>query len=264
MEALSHLMAVMLRFQLFLCMLVSAGPALHAAQFRAVLEARYHTPVHAEITSTVVDISKEMGESFQEGELLMRLDDRVYVANSEKAAAILARAQAGLEAQERLYNDGVASLVELRETQANFGIAKADWVIAQKDLDACTIQAPYDGQVQDVHVEWYQRVEPGMPLMDLLDDSVLVAKLLIPARYVDQLSVGGKLQLAVTGKNKRFVATVTHIAPAIDPSSSLVQIHADLDNTDHQLRAGMVGAVEMKDGLNERYEEKSSSSYPRP
>lgn len=241
-------------FSVFLCV-----SSLQAVQFRAVLEAQHHTPVHAEVVSTVVEIAREMGETFEEGEVLMRLDDRVYAANSEKAAAILARAQASLDAQERLYDDGVASLVELREAQANFGMAKADWVIAQKDLDACNIEAPYEGQVQDVHVEWFQRVEPGMPLVDLLDDSVLVAKLLIPAQYIDQLQVGGKLDLTVPGKNKQFIATVTHIAPAIDPSSSLVQVHAELDNSEHQLRAGMVGTVRLKETIQQGNQEKNLS-----
>ncbi|MDP1834407.1 MAG: efflux RND transporter periplasmic adaptor subunit [Chlamydiales bacterium] len=230
---------------LLFCAAVMSFSSLDAESFRVVLEPRHRTALSAEIISTVTTIPKRMGEMFKKNEVLMTLDDQVYKSNHDKMIAVLERAKAELSAQKRLYADKAASLLELREAEAKLAAARADLTQATKELKACTLMAPYDGEVQDVHVQEYERVEPGKPLMDILDAQILVAKLLVPSRVGLSIKVGQKLKISIPEVQGTYTAVVTHVAPGIDPSSSLIKIDSEINNKDRSLRSGMIGALEI-------------------
>lgn len=232
------------RFLLF-CAAVMVSSSLSAESFRVVLEPLRRTALSAEITSTVTTIPKRMGEMFKKNEILMTLDDQVYKSNHLKMLAILERAKAELSAQKRLYANRSASLLELREAEAKLAAAQADLTQATKELKACTLLAPYAGEVQDVHVEEFERVEPGKPLIEIQDSQTLVAKLLVPSRVGLSIKVGQKLKIFIPEVQANYTAVVTHVAPGIDPSSSLIKIDSEIDNTNRSLRSGMIGALEI-------------------
>jgi membrane fusion protein (multidrug efflux system) len=234
-----------LRLWILMVMVLGISHVGHCDTIRVVLEPRHRTALSAEVVSSVTSINKRMGETFKKNDVLMTLDDQVYKSNYAKALALIERAKAELRAQQRLYNDKAASLLELREAQAKLAVAEADFAQANKDLKACILTAPYDGEVQDVHVQEFERVEPGKPLMDILDDHILIAKILVPSRIGLTFRVGQELSVSIPEAKGNYSATVTHIAPGIDPSSSLIKIDSEIPNKDRTLRAGMIGTLEL-------------------
>ncbi len=226
-------------------MVLAACPLQGQEHYRVVLEPRLRTELSARVTSTVEVLNKRMGGAFKRDDVLMTLDDHIYEFAYQKAKFEVERAQDVAQAQQRLYDDGVASSVELKEAQASLASAKAEFAIAEYDLQSCLLIAPYDGKVQELHVQEHERVEPGQRLMEILDDSTLVAKLLLPAKFLGSLSVGKRVKVFVPGIKTQVDAVVTHIAPAIDPSSSLVKVDSEIDNSDGKLRAGMIGTIDL-------------------
>ncbi len=216
-----------------------------AEEYRVVLEPKFHTTLSSEVTTTVEVISKRMGERFNKGDVLMRLSDAVYRSNRAKALAALERGKAELNAQQRLYKDKAASTLDLREAEAKEALAAADLALADKEFRACTLVAPYNGKVQDLKVQEYEHVQPGQALMEVLDDSVLIAKLLLPSTVALTLKLGETLTISLPEVNSSVSAVITHIAPGIDPASSLVKIDSEIKNDQDALRAGMIGILQI-------------------
>lgn len=186
-----------------------------------------------------------MGDAFNKGDTLMTLDDEIFRFNLQKEQAILARAKAELNAQQQLYDDKAASLLEFREAQAKLKIAEADVARASKDLASCTLVGPYQGTVQDILVQEFEHVEPGKPLIDILDDHVLVAKLLVPSRIGINLKAGQILNIFIADARATFAAKITHIAPGIDAASNLLKVDSEITNDQKQLRPGMIGTIDL-------------------
>lgn len=212
--------------------------------FRVVLEPRHRSTLSSDVTTTVATINKHMGESFKKGDILMTLDDAVFKANYEKGLAVLERGKAELHAQQELYNDKAAALLDLREAQAKVAVGQAELALAEKEYKACTLTAPYLGKVQEVRVQEFEHVEPGKPLMDILDDNILVAKLLLPPEVGLKLTIGKTLNITIPDAGGTFPAVITRIAPGIDPVSSLVKIDSEINNEKGLLRAGMIGELQ--------------------
>ena len=208
-----------------------------------ILEPNIITTISSLVTSTVKDIKKEMGDSFYEGDVLVKLDDLIFTANFDKTQAVYERALTELDAKRELFHDDVASKVQLKEAEAAMAIAKADLIIAQEQLDACTIKAPYKGHVSQCFADAYERVQPGQELIEIVDDTVLLAKFLIPSTYLDKIYVGHSINITLTDSGELVPGEVKNIDATIDPSSSTVKVFAKVANDNSKLKAGMIGEV---------------------
>jgi RND family efflux transporter MFP subunit len=208
-----------------------------------VLEAQYRTEIAAQVISTVTNISRRMGDAFEEGEVLIRLDDRIYLSHVAKAESKVEEGKAKYAVARRLHADKIISAAELLTGKAALAQAEADLAVAEKALDDCTIRAPYKGKVQQVFVELYERVEPGQKLIEVLDESVLLVRFFIDSSLVSAQLQPDKLQFRIAGADTVRTASLMRIAPGIDPASSLIRIEAEIDNADGQLRPGMTGTL---------------------
>lgn len=219
--------------------------SLYSEIHRVVLEPQYLTLISSEVTSTVTNVNRRMGQSFKEGELILSLDDQLFQANHKKAVANLARAKAVFEAQKALFSDKAASLTELKQAEADFATAEAELVIAKNALEACRIIGPYNGKVQELFIQVHERVEPGQKLVETLDDEILVAKFLVSSSLLNELSVGQEVTLLVKETKESYPAKIARVAAAINPASSLVEVDAEVDNSSGALTAGMIGTIEI-------------------
>ncbi len=215
-------------------------------EFRVVLAPRHTAVLSTQVASTVMIITKEMGEAFESDVVLVQLDDTVFLANEIRTESLLAKAEAQLAAKEELFRDNVASVFELKDAQAAVASAKAELTLDRKNLEACSIQSPYAGRIVRVLINEYEMVQPGAPLVEVVDDTVLFAKLLVPSDYFNELHQGQILYIRIEETGTEVPATVSHIGSVIDPASSMFQIYAEVNNSQGRLRSGMIGSTEIE------------------
>lgn len=215
------------------------------SKFRIVLDPRHKTTLSSEISSSVKEINKEMGDSFQSGDLLIKLDDRIFRANYKKASFLLEKAKELLSAKQELYKDNVASTFELKAAQAEVAIAELDLETAKKELEACIIKAPYQGHIDNLLIYQHEIIQVGQPLIEIVNDKTLLAKLLLPSSYFNKIHVGKVLKIDLKETDFEVSAIITHIDAVIDPASSMFKVFAEIDNREGKLRAGMTGTTKV-------------------
>lgn len=209
--------------------------------YRLILDPVQRTTLSAQVTTTIKEINKEMGEAFYEGETLIELDSVIVQAEYMKARAEMERALADLDAKQELFETNSVSLLDLREAEAGLAGAKADVTIAETRLEACVIIAPYDGKVVDLSFESHEMVQPGDELIEIVDDSILVAKFLVPSTELDRIAIGKTIAVHIHETQSQEEATIANISSVIDPASSTVKVEAEIDNASGHLRSGMIG-----------------------
>lgn len=216
-------------------------------EYRIVLDPRQQTTLSAEVNSKIKEISREMGDGFNSGDIIIRLEDKIFRAIHKKTKFLLQRAQEQLRAKKELFEDNVASAFEMKNAQAELAVAEADLETAIKELESCTIVAPYTGHVDNVLVNEHETIQVGQPIVEIVNDKTLLGKLLIPSYFFDKVKLGQSLTITLKETNSDVTAVITHIGAVIDPSSSMFKIFAEVDNRDGNLRAGMTGTTSLKD-----------------
>ena len=99
------------------------------------------------------------------------------------------------------------------------------------------------GRVAEQKVREQQYVQPGQPLLDILDDSVLELEFLVPSVWLRWLTVGGGFEVQIDETRKTYPARFIRIGARVDPVSQSVKVAATIDGIFPELIVGMSGRV---------------------
>lgn len=216
--------------------------------YQVTLEPLHQTTLTAEITSPIAKINKKLGESFKKGEILVQFEDLLFRSNLKKYEAVLERAKTELSSKKQLFADNIMSLFELKEAETNVAIAEADLSLAQKNMNATTIKAPYDGKVVSVDLQEFEVAQTTSKIMEIVDDTMLVARFLVPSSLLPSLKIGMAFRIELNETDETLNVTLSRIGSIIDPSSRTIKLEADIDNSASKLTSGMTGRAIMPVG----------------
>ena len=212
---------------------------------RTILSNQISTPIlSSQVSSIVQKIYKKMGEHFEKDDLLIKIDDAIFIANLDKALAAVERARAFLTTREALYRDNIVSYLDLKEAQANAASTEAEYVLAKTQYDGAFVKAPYRGRVVAVMIEEFELPQPGQALMEIEEVDRLIAKIFFPSMYYKDLVIGNTINIHVKETNTDVTARIIRVGGAIDPSSSTLAVDAEIDNSNGELMAGMTGTTQ--------------------
>lgn len=215
----------------------------------------------SEVSGKVAEISPSLvnGGFFEEGEVLIALDDADFKLAVVRAGARVAQAQARLEREEaeaevarkeweRLGEGEPGALVlrepQMAETRAALAAAKADLEQAERDLARTSIRAPYAGRVLGKSVELGEFAARGNPLARIYAIDYAEVRIPVPddqLAYLDlplyrrQDDAGGpgpeaRLRVRFAGKEHEWTGRIVRTEGEIDPRSRMVTAVARVDD----------------------------------
>lgn len=212
-------------------------------EIRAQLLPRQFTTLAAEIGAKVNKLPVSEGGAFKAGQVLVSFDCSVQQAMLQKARAELNAAEATDKANQRLAELNSVGQLEVDLGRAGRQKAVAEVGAQQALLAKCNIAAPFPGRIAEQKVREQQFVQPGQPLLDILDDSVLELEFLVPSAWLVWLRVGQTFEVEIDETGQRYPARFERIGARIDPVSQSVKVAAAIDGRFPELIAGMSGRV---------------------
>lgn len=218
-------------------------PRVDRQEIRAQLTPRRYTTLAAEIGARVRSIGASEGERFGEGQPLVSFDCSLQEAQLDKARAELEAAQATFKANERMAALGATGGLDLDLSRIAVARARADVDGQQAWISKCVVKAPFAGRVAEQKVREQQFVQPGQPMLDVLDDSVLELEFLVPSHWLRWLKPGLALRVSIDETRKTYPARFARIGARVDPVSQSVKVVATIDGTFPELVSGMSGRV---------------------
>jgi RND family efflux transporter MFP subunit len=223
----------------------SPRPAIERQEIRAQLMPRRYTTIAAEIGAKISAITVLEGSAFQRGQTLVSFDCSLQQAQLQKAQAELDGAQQTLKSNLRLEELNSVGQLELDLSKSAVAKAKAELGGNQAVLYKCQIAAPFSGRVAEQKAREQQYVQPGQPLLDIIDDSVLELEFLVPSVWLSWLKVGGALRVQIDETRKTYPAKFIRIGARVDPVSQSVKVVAAISGRFPELMAGMSGKVQV-------------------
>lgn len=212
-------------------------------EIRAQLLPRQFTTLAAEIGAKVNKLPVPEGAAFKAGQPLVSFDCSVQQAMLQKARAELNAAEATDKANQRLAQLNSVGQLEVDLGRAGRQKAVAEVGAQQAVLGKCSIAAPFAGRVAEQKVREQQFVQPGQPLLDILDDSVLELEFLVPSAWLVWLRTGQTFEVEIDETGKRYPARFERIGARVDPVSQSVKVAAAIGGRFPELIAGMSGRV---------------------
>ena len=255
--------------------LVNRGSRVHAGQLLAVLENRdlaaatqenkgsYDQAQATYAQTTAADLPQEMQKAqLDENAAKQQLDAAQKVYDSRKdlfAQGAMPRKeldQAGVDltnarnqseiAERHLQNlQAVGRQQTLKSAQGQLESAQGKYNGAAAQFSYSEIRSPINGVVTDRPLYPGEMAAAGTPLLTVMDTSQVTARAHIAQQNAALLKVGDGASLTAPGFDTPFGGKVSLVSPALDPSSTTVEIWVLAKNPNGRLKPGSSVQVAM-------------------
>lgn len=208
---------------------VRSGAERSAPVYAGTLRAAQRSDLSFLRAGQIIEVRKELGESFSRGEILARLDNtELSLAVDELTAnltgALAERADAQLAHDRLLALDGTgavsradidAATARLDTATSRVRSIEASIGQAQKRLAETVLHAPYEGQIIERLVEPSQTAVAGQAVYRVIgDDGGMEAIVNLPVTALELFAEGRQTELVVRPSGAARRATVTEVGNA--------------------------------------------------
>lgn len=184
--------------------------------------------IAAEVTAVIAAMDAEVGQVVAKGAVLARLDARDHElaldrarAADESARARLALAEAQLQRARELKERNFISQDALNQRETEAAVVAADarsaraaLDTARRNLDKCTIRAPYRAIVRSRHGQVGELAAAGTALYTLVDADRLEVSAQVPVKDAGQLAQAK--EIAFLGQDGKYPLGLLRVSPAIE------------------------------------------------
>lgn len=202
--------------------------------------------VSAQVTETVSRVHFDDGQVVAKGDVLVELTSREEAAQLDEVRANLGEAERQYERAAEMSRNGTLSeaQLDLRKTARDAARARLEELRAR--MRDRLIRAPFAGVLGMRSVSPGTLMQPGDMITTLDDIGVIKIDFAVPERFLSVLSIGLVVRSTTAAYPDRvFEGTVRAIGTRVDPDTRSVRVRAELPNPGHDLRPGMLVAVEL-------------------
>ena len=200
------------------------------------------TTVMAEMPGTVQSVKWKLGQEIFKGQVLLsypRPEDNLDIENKDYDQAKIAydELKKNYKRQLILLEKGAVSKVSVEQLKSQMEVQEK--VMEQLQLGikkSYTLKAPYSGIITDIHVQAGQQLAPGTPLFSIANQNHLEVEFFVLLKDVSALHIGKQIQI-INGQDS-MTASISEIAPQIDPIRKALRVVAVLDNINERVYTG--------------------------
>ena len=220
------------------------------------IEAFQQVQITARVTGAVDRVTFVEGQTVKQGDLLVAIETERYQVAVDQAKAVHDRATATAKASEAelarrqgavTEHPGLVAGEEIAQFETNVATGKADVAatqqalrVAQLNLRDAYVRAPFSGVIQSRTVQAGQYLQPGVVLATLLQRDPLLLRFGVTERDAPRIKPGMIANITLRESPRSYTAKIILVAEAADPTTRLVPVTGEVDDTEHKywLRPG--------------------------
>jgi RND family efflux transporter MFP subunit len=220
------------------------------------IEAFQQVQITARVAGAVDKVAFVEGQQVKVGDVLVTIETERYQVALDQAKASVSRAAASEQAAEQQLarrtgadqaHPGLVAGEEIATFQTGVATSKADVVAAQQaqrvaelNLRDAFVRAPIAGVVQSRTVQAGQYLQAGSVLATILQRDPMILRFGVTEADAPRLKSGMIANMALRESTRTYTAKIILVADAADPTTRLVPVTAQVDDTEHKywLRPG--------------------------
>ena len=179
--------------------------------------------VPARLYANVQKVAVKVGQSVRSGDLLIQLDDREQKAAVDQAKAELERARSDWSRYQSLLAERSVTQREADQVRTTFENAQANLRASTVRLGHASVQAPFDGIIEQINVEAGEGVGMGQALLAIEHPGNLEIITHLPIHAANKLNIGTPLSYTSTNDDSEWKGVITELATAANPHTRTIE-----------------------------------------
>ncbi len=161
----------------------------------------------------------------------------------EDAKVTLVQAQSQAETAQRHLQilQTVGRTEQTKGAQAQVDAAKAHYQNAEAQLSYASISSPISGVVADRPINQGEMASNGSAIVSIVDISQVIARVNVPVREAAQIHLGKPA--TISGPGGQLTGRVTVVSPAVNPSTTTVEVWVQAKNPGEAFKPGITVQV---------------------
>lgn len=210
------------------------------------------------LNARILEVLVNAGDTVKKGDMIARLDERIFRAATNEAGAALSAARANLtqaQADEKRTQDLYSQEAATRESYdavvaharaARAAVNQAASAVEQTrvNLGENSVRAPFSGIISERLQEPGDMGSPNEPIVILQKPDDLRFEAAIPSSCARRVQLGMTVAIRIDGIDKTMSGTLSEIAPQIDQQTRTQLLKADL-NGNRDLQPGLFGWLDL-------------------
>lgn len=233
---------------------LSESSHLSALKFVGVVEAESKTNVSFKVQGEVQSIAVKEGQYVHKDQILAKMDTEIIEQDYNMAKAALAQAEDAYKRMKMMYDNNSLPEIKFIEVQTGLEQAKANFSLAQSQLNYAVLKSPVDGIVSERSIEVGENLMGGQPAFTILNIKKVKVKIAVPENEIPMLSVGEKAEvnIPVIGSTS-LEGNIAEKGFDGNKMTHTYDVKILLDNPDHRILPGMVCNVLINQDANENF-----------
>ncbi|MBP7830698.1 MAG: efflux RND transporter periplasmic adaptor subunit [Kiritimatiellae bacterium] len=209
-----------------------------------VVEPLKEAVLGAERAGRVLALEAEKGAAVAEGQVLLRLDGRVWDAQVRRAEVESRDAERDLKRYRELEKTGAVSpsdyeAIERRRDMANITRDEAKIFLSQ-----CEVRAPFPGVLNDRLVEVGDYAGEGQAVLRLIQTDRVKIGFDVPERDIPAVKKGDALAFTLSAlPGRAFTGAITYVSGQAARESNSFRVELETANPGGEFKPGMIAEV---------------------
>lgn len=236
------------------------GTQAQAGSYSGTVKGRYETNMSFQVGGQIIARNVQVGSRVRAGDVLMVIDGRDVIQQSNQGDAQVASARAQLDLAKRnlgrytqLYRENAVSRSTLDQYQANYDAAFAAYrsALAQQAqghnaMGYTNLTAGANGVVSAISAEEGQVVAAGQTVLTLVQSGEMEVEINVPEKRVAELSLGMPVSVSFWALEGRTDGTIREISPMADAVTRTYRVRITLPEPPEGMQLGMTASVSIK------------------
>lgn len=169
------------------------------------IDASGSTVISTNHSGILESINVTQGTRVKKGDVLAEVESKHVQTTYDISHATLRQAEDGYERIKKVHQSGTVADVKLVEIETQLAKAKAAALSSEISLEECKIKAPFNGTVSNVLVEQGVHINPGSPILTLVDLSTVEIAIPVPEGEIGRIKIGQKALIDVPALNLKDI-----------------------------------------------------------
>jgi RND family efflux transporter MFP subunit len=203
--------------------------------------------ITSQVSGQIVKLSAGSGDRIEAGALIASLDAESETLALEKATLAAADLRSKAERARALFESKSTTATAVESANVELSAAELTVREAQLNLDRRFIRSPIGGIMGIVTANVGDYVTNQLPIVTIDDRSKIIIEFYVPERFATAIKVGAPVTVvSVARPGEENTGAVVAIDNRIDVASRTLQVRAQIENSNDELRAGMAFQVMMR------------------
>lgn len=223
-----------------------------AQQYVCQIHSQRRLDIRTPANGALREIAVKEGQTVQEGDVMFKIDPLRYQARYDVELAKVRVAELEFNQIQKLFEQKVVSSDEVALHRASLERAQAEAKLAEAELQSTIVKAPFDGIVDQLHVQVGSLINERVNLATLSDNRTMRVDFNVPeVRYLEDQAGSGQTSVAdsqielILANGRPFPQTgkLGASEASFNTETGSIPFRADFENPDGLLRDGQTGTV---------------------